>query len=171
MTEKNYYIVASYNFIRANFEVKKIDITESPLSKSTDNLCFIIECMFHRYSNSKENSYYMNYLRNNKNMKIKDNTIQWEGIKCKIIELEDWKNINNSNFQGLVLKTIITDKLGNELNENFENSNHDGSAFKELFTYLAELNQCSTHKSVEIIRDKNKEIKLRNIIYDKQSKI
>ena len=158
MEEKNYYILVYDNSLYVNFEVIKIDITQNPLAKKDKNLCFIIECLFHEKTNSQMNSYYMNYLRNDKNIKIKDNTINWKGLKCKIIELERWDVIIKPNFQGLALKTLITDMLGNELKVNFDNSSHDGSAFKKLFTYLTELNQFSTHRSVEVIRYKNHQI-------------
>ena len=145
MEDKNYYIA-----VNETFEVKKLSemgIIADPKIK------FLIKCVFVRKSSSLKTSYYRNELIN-----IDDNTILWNGISCIINEDEYWCLVENPSHNGVALTATIKDRLNNPLEIKFDNTNHDDCAYQELFKYILDLNEYSTHDSVLAIKNRDSKI-------------
>ncbi|GEO03353.1 hypothetical protein AAE02nite_10170 [Adhaeribacter aerolatus] len=146
------YFIAVY----CNGEVRKLS-EEGMLPKS--EVRFLIYCKYEKSTSTGQHAYYSNQLFDSSNQRIEDNTFDWDGIKCKINEKEDWEVVIKPSHKGVSLTAHIWDKLMHQEIKKFNNTYHNGNAFQELYNYLERLKVVHTHASLRVIDTKDKEIK------------
>jgi hypothetical protein len=137
------YWIAVYS----NGDVRKLSFSGAPIPDSDIRL--LIHCEFS--SAGKNTVYYRNKLYDNTGKRIEDNTINWEGVKCRVEEEERWAKTNGWHYESIVAD--IWDKFDVKETKVFPNFDHDGSGFIGLFGYIEDLMLISSHKGVEIIRE------------------
>lgn len=105
---------------------------------NSKNILYTIRCRFNR--NTAKNKYFENFVFDKNDKLTSDNIMILNDIKCEIIIKETFSNIiENKSHKAMLLQAIITDKSGNQNKENFNNKEHNGSAFIELINLINNL--------------------------------
>lgn len=144
-----------YIMVDETFKVSKSLQLETA---ANSKLKFIIKCDFVRTSSTLKTNYYSNQLYDSNNDRLIDNTFIWNEITCTILEDEIWTLVKKPSHNGVALTAIIKDKLNNSLEMQFDNTNHDDCAYQELFNYILDLKEYSTHYSVLEIKNRDSKI-------------
>lgn len=120
---------------------------------------FFIRSIFYRTSSTGKNEFYKNLLFDSNYKRIKNNSIVWEGITCRIQEEEIWGSIDNkSNSNYLIIRAFITDKTSIEEEYRFIVGDHDGKVFQKILDILKMLVLVGSHNAHRICRNQEIEI-------------
>ena len=100
--------------------------------------------------------YYTSFIQNSDKQRVADNTLDWNGIRCRIEERDGWaSDTEKSEFgvDGIIVRAFISDLKGIEKKFLFENNSHNGQAWILLMAYIRDLFSAKSHNNVVPMRN------------------
>jgi hypothetical protein len=114
---------------------------------------YIETCLIPERTTNCKYEYYTSFVQDSERQRVPDNTLEWNGVKCRLDTRDDWEIGGDAkkefSIDGIVLVAYITDSKGKERKVLFNNNIHNGQAWIKLMDYVREVQKIGSHQLIE----------------------